>query len=278
MSKTLTLTESELIKLIEDTAREHLLEREKKEDPNFDSKVRKVSRRYGKLFEKYSKSSNDVKFEAWKDETIKLKNQGYSDNVLGEALTIHSTLLTEIELVSGGGSWIREGIWKWILSFLGIKDPKLQAAIAIPLGNIGFFDLPKLLNCDFLVGTLSEGVMEYLLDIGIQGIVPGEPGKMTNAIRNVVAKTIEGTEMKENIEAQLRDMVCGKLSQKKSQVNDLMNDKKKEEKKTKSGDDWRSRAMGFVKDELGGKTSDSKGGSKQWYDDIVQSVMAGLTK
>ena len=101
---------------------------------------------------------------------------------------------------------------------------------------------------------------------------------MTNAIRNVVAKTIEGTEMKENIEAQLRDMVCGKLSQKKSQVNDLMNDKKKEEKKTKSGDDWRSKAMGFVKDELGGKTSDSKGGSKQWYDDIVQSVMAGLTK
>ena len=100
---------------------------------------------------------------------------------------------------------------------------------------------------------------------------------MTNGIRNVVAKTIEGTEMKENVEEQLRQMVCGKLADKKTQVNNVMNDKKKEEKKTKSGDDWRSKAMGFVKDELG-KSSDNKGGSKQWYDDIVQSVMAGLTK
>ena len=43
MSNKLTLTESELIKLIEDTAREHLLEREKKSDPNFDSKVRIIA-------------------------------------------------------------------------------------------------------------------------------------------------------------------------------------------------------------------------------------------
>ena len=115
MGNTLRLTETELIKLIEDTAREHLIETERKNDPNFDTKVRNVSRRYGKIFEKYSKSSNDVKFEAWKDETIKLKKKGYSDNVLGEALTKHTSLLTEIEIVAGGGSFIREGIWKrWI--------------------------------------------------------------------------------------------------------------------------------------------------------------------
>ena len=283
MSNTLRLTETELIKLIEDTAREHLVEAERKNDPNFEIKVRNVSRRYGKLFEKYSKSSNDVKFEAWKNETIKLKKKGYSDNVLGEALTKHTSLLTEIEIVSGGGSWIREGVWKWILGFMGINDPKLQKAIAIPLGNVGFFDLPKLMNCDFLVGVLSEGVVEYLLDVGVTMIVPGEPGMMTNGIRNVVAKTIEGTEMKQNIEDQIRGMVCGKLAGKKEEVSDLMSDKKKEdkEKETKAGykDDWRSKAMGFVKDELG-KSSEggSEGGSKQWYDDIVQSVMAGMTK
>ena len=279
MNNTLTLTESELIKLIEDTAREHLLEREKKSDPNFDSKVRKVSRRYGKLFEKYSKSSNDIKFEAWKNETIKLKNQGYSDNILGEALTIHTSLLTEIEVISGGGSWIREGVWKWILGFMGIKDPKLQAAIAIPLGNVGFFDLPKLLNCDYLVGVLSEGVIEYLMDVGVKMVMP-DAGMMTNGIRNVVAKTIEGTEMKQNIETQLREMVCGKLGEKKSQVSDLMSDKKKSDTETKTdGKTWRSKAMGFVKDELGKSSQgSSQGGSKQWYDDIVQSVMAGITK
>ena len=196
---------------------------------------------------------------------------------LGEALTIHTNLLTEVELVAGGGSWIREGVWKWILGFMGITDPKLQAAIAIPLGNVGFFDLPKLLNCDFLVGVLSEGVIEYLMDVGVKMVMP-DAGMMTNGIRNVVAKTIEGTEMKENVEEQLRQMVCGKLGEKKSKVDDLMKDKKKEDTKTKKGgDDWRSKAMGFVKDGLG-KSSDSKGGSKEWYDDIVQSVMAGLTK
>lgn len=279
MSKTLTLTESELIKLIEDTAREHLLEREKKADPNFDTKVRKVSRRYGKLFERYSKSSNDVKFNAWKDETLKLKHQGYSDNILGEALTVHTSLLTEIELVAGGGSWIREGIWKWILGFMGITDPKLQSAIAIPLGNVGFFDLPKLLNCDYLVGVLSEGVIEYLMDVGVKMVMP-DAGMMTNGIRNVVAKTIEGTEMKENVEEQLRQMVCGKLSDKKTQVNNLMSDKKKEDKKTSTGeDDWRKKAFqGFV-DKMGGdKSSSDASGSKKWYDDIVSSVMAGISK
>jgi len=56
--------------------------------------------------------------------------------------------------------------------------------------------------------------------------------------------------MKQNIETQLREMVCGKLGQKKSQVSDLMNDKKQSDKKTKTGEDWRSKAMGFVKDEL----------------------------
>ena len=115
------------------------------------------------------------------------------------------------------------------------------------------------------------------MDVGVKMVMP-DAGMMTNGIRNVVAKTIEGTEMKENVEEQLRQMVCGKLGEKKSKVDDLMKDKKKEDTKTKKGgDDWRSKAMGFVKDGLG-KSSDSKGGSKEWYDDIVQSVMAGLTK
>ncbi len=74
-------------------------------------------------------------------------------------------------------------------------------------------------------------------------------------------------------------MVCGKLGEKKSQVSDLMSDKKQSDKKTKTGEDWRSKAMGFVKDELGKPSQgSSQGGSKQWYDDIVQSVMAGITK
>ena len=54
MGNTLRLTETELIKLIEDTAREHLIETERKNDPNFDTKVRNVSRRYGKIFENNS--------------------------------------------------------------------------------------------------------------------------------------------------------------------------------------------------------------------------------
>ena len=162
---------------------------------------------------------------------------------------------------------------------MGIKDPALQKAIAIPLGNVGFFDLPKLLNCDYLVGVLSEGVIEYLLDVGVTMVVPGEPGMMTNGIRNVVAKTIEGTEMKQNIETQLRQMVCGKLGEKKAKVEDVMNDEKTKNKtKTKKGDDWRSKAMGFVKDELSKGNQNKSGGSKEWYDDIVQSVMAGIAK
>ena len=85
MKKRIELTEGELIKLIEDTAREYIIEREKSVDKSFDYKVDKVTRRYGKLFERYENATPEEKFEAFKNETISLLEHGYSDIILGEA-------------------------------------------------------------------------------------------------------------------------------------------------------------------------------------------------
>ena len=49
MSKTIKLTESELIQLIEDTARKQILLNAKSKDRNFDNKISKVTKRFTKV-------------------------------------------------------------------------------------------------------------------------------------------------------------------------------------------------------------------------------------
>ena len=49
MSKTIKLTESELIQLIEDTARKQILLNAKSKDMNFDNKISKVTKRFTKV-------------------------------------------------------------------------------------------------------------------------------------------------------------------------------------------------------------------------------------
>jgi len=265
MKQRIELTESELIRLIESTARECILEREKSVDKGFDYKVDKVTRRYGKLFERFENATQEEKFEAFKNETISLLEHGYSDIILGEALNNHTSLLTEIELGTGSFSWIREGIWGWVLGFLGIDKGPLRQALVISLGNVPFTDIPKLFKCDYLVSVLSEGVKEYLLYKVTDMFQQGEPGKMMNLVRNVVGDTVQSTEMNKRIEKYLKETVCGALGGKKEQVNKLFNDeeKNKEEK--------------FTPPSGGDKP---EGGS--WYDDLVSQVMSsikgGITK
>lgn len=260
MKQRIELTESELIKLIESTARECIIEREKSIDKGFDYKVNKVTKRYGKLFEKYDNASKEEKFEAFKNETVRLLEHGYTDIILGEALTKHTSLLSEgIELGTGSFSWIREGLWGWVLGFLGVGEGPLRKALVISLGNVPFTDIPKLFKCDYLISVLSEGVKEFMLYKVTDMFQEGEPGKMMGLVRNIVGDTVQSTEMNKRIEKYLKETVCGALGGKKDQVSKLFSDdkKEKEEFKPPSG-------------------SDPKGGS--WYDDLVQQVMSSITK
>lgn len=259
MKKKLELTESELIKLIEDTAREYIIDKEKSLDKSFNYKVDKVTKRYGKLFEKYSNASTEQKFIAFKNETTSLLEHGYSDIILGEALVNHTSLLTEIELGAGAFSWIREGIWGWLLGFLGIAEGPLRKALVISLGNVPFVDIPKLFKCDYLVSVLSEGVKEYLLYKATDMFQEGQPGKMMNLLRNVIGDTIQSTDMNQKIEKYLKETVCGALSGKKSKVSNLFKDEEK------------SKPTGFTP-----PGEEPKKGT--WYDDLVAQVMDSIKK
>ena len=79
MGKTIKLTESEIIQLIEDTARKQILLNAKSKDMNFDNKISKVTKRFTKVLNRLPESTaNEKLLEAIRKETINLREAGYS--------------------------------------------------------------------------------------------------------------------------------------------------------------------------------------------------------
>ena len=159
----------------------------------------------------------------------------------------------------------------------------MKIALSATLGNVPFWDIPKLLKCDYLVGVLTSGMVDFLGDeVGrfIGGAEEGEQtGQMNRFIRNIFAETMETTAMKQKIDAYLRDMVCGALSGKKEKVEKLMGDEKTKDK-DKVKKEPGSKQTGWGKglpdfmggDDDSGTEPPSGSTEKAWYDEILKGL------
>ena len=157
MGKTIKLTESELIQLIEDTARKQILLNAKSKDMNFDNKISKVTKRFTKVLNRIPESfSSNEKMEAIRKETLNLREAGYSYLIIGESFKLCFNTLNEDfndilrTAFSSAGETAKEYAYGFVLDIFGIPDGHLKSALVVSLGEIPFTDIPRLMtDCKF---------------------------------------------------------------------------------------------------------------------------------
>jgi len=222
MGKTIKLKESELIQLIEDTARKQILLNAKSKDTNFDNKVSKVSKRFTNVLNKIAESTSNEKLfiEAIRKETIKLREAGYSYLIIGESFKLCSNSLNEDAFgtfknwigaaFDGASDSVKEYAFDWLLSLLGIPEGNFKTGLTIALGNVDMTDYPRLLtDCKFTSEIVAKGVIEYVIEL-IKQDVAGEAGAgiLGKLIRNMVEQQLSETEAHRNIMSAVQSLIC----------------------------------------------------------------------
>jgi hypothetical protein len=223
MGKTIKLKESELIQLIEDTARKQILVNAKSKDTNLDSKISKVTKRFSKVLNKVSESTNNEKIEVIRKETIKLREAGYSYLIIGESFKLCSNSLNEGFLdtsntlknllgtaFSSVSDSAKEYAYDWLLGLLGIPPGNFKNAMVISLGNVPVTEIPKLLtDCQFTSEYVAKGIVEYVIEL-IKEDITGEAGAgaLGKLIRNMVEKKLGETEAHKDIMSAVQGLIC----------------------------------------------------------------------
>lgn len=223
MGKTIKLTESELVQLIEDTARKQILLNAKSKDINFDNKVNKVTKHLTKVISKISESSSpNEKIEVIRKETINLRGAGYSYLVIGESLNLCFNTLNEDlsdwikTAFSGAGDTVKEYAYGWILDLFGIPDGHFKNALVISLAEVGMSDMPRLLtDCKFTSGIVAHGIVEYIMQLIINDVSPGGEGGIAGGagvlgkvIRNTLDKQLKTTAVHKDLMTTVQNLIC----------------------------------------------------------------------
>jgi hypothetical protein len=227
MGKTIKLKESELIKLIEDTAKKQILLNAKSKDMNFDNKINKVTKRFSKIINRVSESTPNERLEAIRKETIKLREAGYSYLIIGESFKLSCNSLNEgfLDGANALKSWIgaafdgasdtaKEYAYDWVLGMFGIPDGKFKDALAVTLGEVDIADLPKLMtDCKFTAHVVADGCVEYVIrlimqDVAGVGGVDAGAGVLGKIIGNTVEKQLEQTEVHQELMASVENLIC----------------------------------------------------------------------
>lgn len=232
MSK-LQFKESELISFIEDLVTEEGVK--VKKPIVSENKERKIKIWANKFQKKNKGKSPKVVFENFSRDIHRLNRIGITTNDLSTYLKKNKTLMNEqFGVFSTLWDSIREGLYGWLISFLGIKNVELQEIVRITLGNVSFTDLPKLMNCEFLTPKLTQGLLEYIQrKIGrmISGMDIGGAGEIV--LGNAFTNLTENTKFVKDLENGVRDYLCGALSEKKEKVQDTLDNASSSEKSAK---------------------------------------------
>ena len=170
MSNKIKFKESELVSFIEDLVNEEKLKTRK---PILsESKERRIGIWSDRFVRKNQGKSPEVVFENFSIGIHKLNRNGITPDDVSNYLRKNERVISE-QATMGltnknegimGTVWetVREGMYRWILNFMGVKDGVLKDILATVLGNIAFTDLPKLMNCEFLTPRLTMGILEFI--------------------------------------------------------------------------------------------------------------------
>lgn len=277
MSK-IQFNESELVSFIE-----NLVEEQSNKPLLSESKERRIGIWSDRFERKNKGKSPEVVFENFSKEVHKLSRNGISTTDLSNYLKKNERVIKEqasIGLTNKnqgvfGTVWesLREGIYRWILGFFGIKDGELKNILSMTLSNIPFTQLPKLMNCNFLVPYLTKGILEYI-QRKVGTMVTGmEAGSATEVIiGNSFTNLTDNFEFVEDIERNVRDFLCGELGKKKSEVEGKLKDVEKSKKErwgSKSGDEENV----VVPPEVSGQESSGLSGiAKKYFGEFMKNL------
>ena len=205
----------------------------------------------------------------------RLHRAGFTLNEISYSLEHNKKSLIETVSVAGGvsqGVWgtfwdvAREGIWGMVLRMFGMKeDSEIYRALKIALAEVPFFELPQLLNCDYLTRVLTRGILgEYLPRMFAikTGVV--QAGTMEMIIGNSLGNLVDNSEIFQQVQESIKETVCGALGAKKSEVEGVL-------KKTEDNYEF-----GSKEDPEGSKTTTGKqtaGAAANPFGDIIKKYI-----
>jgi hypothetical protein len=110
------------------------------------------------------------------------------------------------------GEYFKEQVAKYIISKIapGEENGWIAGIIEKLIGNTPITDIPKLLNCDYLVPKLSVSIVEEVIDKAKNSM--GLSGAISDIIRNGIVTSLDKTELAKNLEKSLTSVVCPALS------------------------------------------------------------------
>ena len=246
MSNKIKFKESELVSFIEDLVNEEKLKTRK---PILsESKERRIGIWSDRFVRKNQGKSPEVVFENFSIGIHKLNRNGITPDDVSNYLRKNERVISE-QATMGltnksegimGTVWetVREGLYRWILNFMGVKDGVLKDILATVLGNIAFTDLPKLMNCEFLTPRLTMGILEYIQRKTASMVTGMEMGAASEMIiGNSFTNLTNNAQFVEDIERNVRDYLCGALGKKKDQVQDGLKDVEEKKQQEYKGQD-----------------------------------------
>jgi len=145
-------------------------------------------------------------------EALYLNQQGFNKDLINESF--FDTLKGMFSGVGFDsiGEYFKEQVAKYIISKIapGEENGWIAGIIEKLIGNTPITDIPKLLNCDYLVPKLSESIVEEVLDKAKNSM--GLSGAISDIIRNGIVTSLDKTELAKSLEKSLTSVVCPLLS------------------------------------------------------------------
>jgi len=240
MSK-IKFTESELVEFIESVAQSEMSI--PKQPVLSESKNIRLINWADRFERKNIGKSPDVICENFVRDMHRLTSRGFTLDEISYSLKHNKKYLSEQEFTMSqnqgilGSLWgtVREKLWRWLLGTFGITG-ELGKFVGIALGNVPIWDIPKLLDCNFLAPFLTKGIIEYgAFKLGESTI--GLDGTFEQVLRNSLTDIGDNSAIYQEIEGKVKEVLCGKLKQKKDEVQGVLDDKEKEGKeKVKYGE------------------------------------------
>jgi hypothetical protein len=145
-------------------------------------------------------------------EALYLNQQGFNKELINE------NFWDTLKGMFGGvgfdsiGQYFKEQVAKYIISKIapGEENGWIAGIIEKLIGNTPISEIPKLLNCDYLVPKLAESIVEEVLDKAKDSM--GLSGAISDIIRNGIVTSLNKTELAQSLEKSLTSVVCPALS------------------------------------------------------------------
>ena len=163
----------------------------------------------------------------------------------------------------------------WLLGTFGITG-ELGKFVGIALGNVPIWDIPKLLDCNYLAPFMTKGLIEYgAFKLGKATM--GLDGTFEQVLRNSLTDIGDNSAIYKEIEGKVREVLCGKLQEKKQEVKDALKDgERKDNEKTKYGTPADVEVDSGDEEDSGGVVNSALGGIGDIFTKYMSKYKANL--